>query len=128
MGLVQKYAINKKSTILMLPCWNFGNLTYPWVGHFDQVSSKLHKNWQFFINSTFLGQSHFFPISLYLYNVFPFYLASIFGTPAWRNFATSGAKAWYAHSKGWICSSVKKLSVLHYEDFATNYENGKITI
>ena len=51
--------------------------------------------------------------------------ASIFETATWKSFATSGTKAWYAHTKGWICSSVQKLSILHYEDFATNFENGK---
>ena len=50
--------------------------------------------------------------------------ASIFETATWKSFATSGTKAWYAHTKGWICSSVQKLSILHYEDFATNFENG----
>ena len=51
--------------------------------------------------------------------------SSIFQTEAWTDFATSGTKAWYAHTRGWICGSVNKLSVLHYEDFTNNYEHGK---
>ena len=66
MRLAQKCAINKKSTILMLPSWNFGNLTQPWGGHFNQISSKLDKNWQFFVNSTFFSQFTFSCPLLYI--------------------------------------------------------------
>jgi hypothetical protein len=49
---------------------------------------------------------------------------SLFKTQAWDAFATSGIKAWFAHTKSWICSGVAKLDVIHYEDMTENFEHG----
>ena len=51
------------------------------------------------------------------------YGAYIFHTNAWNNFILNGLKAWYAHTRGWLCSNVT-ISVLHYEDLAEDYSQG----
>ena len=51
------------------------------------------------------------------------YGAYIFHTNAWNNFILNGLKAWYAHTRGWLCSNITT-SLLHYEDLTENYSQG----
>lgn len=54
-----------------------------------------------------------------------YYDADIFATDSWKSFATSGIKAWYAHTRGWLCSNVADLSVVHYEQVVNAFDEGK---
>ena len=53
------------------------------------------------------------------------YGAYIFHTNSWNNFILNGLKAWYAHTRGWLCSNIT-VSLLHYEDLTENYSQGNI--
>ena len=53
------------------------------------------------------------------------YAADIFRTKAWNGFILNGLKAWYAHTRGWICSNIT-LTVVNYEDLVENYETGNL--
>ena len=53
------------------------------------------------------------------------YEADIFATEAWKNFATTGVKAWYAHTRGWLCSKVEDITLIHYEKVLDDFDNGK---
>lgn len=54
-----------------------------------------------------------------------YYDADIFATDSWKSFATSGIKAWYAHTRGWLCGNVKDLSIVHYEQVVNAFDEGK---
>ena len=53
------------------------------------------------------------------------YGADIFTTESWKSFATSGIKAWYAHTRGWLCSKIEDIMVVHYEKVIENFSDGK---
>ena len=53
------------------------------------------------------------------------YEADVFGTEKWKNFAISGVKAWYAHTRGWLCSKVKHITLVHYEILLLDFNRGK---
>ena len=49
---------------------------------------------------------------------------SLFTTKAWEKFSESGAKAWFKHARSWICSKVKKLDIIHYENMISDWHAG----
>ena len=53
------------------------------------------------------------------------YDADIFSTETWKKFATSGIKAWYAHTRGWLCSKIEHITLIHYENVLNYFTNGK---
>ena len=53
------------------------------------------------------------------------YEADIFATEAWKIFAATGVKAWYAHTRGWLCSKVEDITLIHYEKVLDDFDNGK---
>ena len=53
------------------------------------------------------------------------YGADIFTTESWKSFATSGIKAWYAHTRGWLCSKIEDILLVHYEKVIENFNDGK---
>ena len=53
------------------------------------------------------------------------YGADIFTTKAWKKFATSGVKAWYAHTRGWLCSKIEDITLVYYENVVDNFNDGK---
>ena len=53
------------------------------------------------------------------------YEADIFATEAWKNFASSGVKAWYAHTRGWLCSKIEDITLIHYETVLDDFDKGK---
>ena len=58
-GLTQKYAISKKSTIFIQLSWYSTKIIYQWASHFAKISAWLEENCRSFTNSIFLSQSYF---------------------------------------------------------------------
>ena len=56
-GLAQKFAINKKSTIVVQSLWNLVKIFISWVLYVARISAGLDQNCGFFTNSKVLGQS-----------------------------------------------------------------------
>ena len=78
-------------------------MTTSWVGQIAKISAWYIQNYGFFINGTFLSQSHFFPISLYSHLLL-------------------SSKSFLAYESGWQnCDN--------YNTFLTYIDNyGKITL
>ena len=53
MELLEKYAINKKSTILVWSLLNLVKMTIPWVCMIGKISAWYVENCVFFINDMF---------------------------------------------------------------------------
>ena len=51
-----------------------------------------------------------------------------FSTETWKKFATSGIKAWYAHTRGWLCSKIEHITLIHYENVLKNFKDGKYLV
>ena len=54
-GLTQKCANSKRSTIFFQSSWYFSKMTSSWMGNFGNISAWLNENGRFFINSTNLS-------------------------------------------------------------------------
>ena len=58
-GLAQKFANSKKSTIFFQSSWYFSKMTNSWIDNFGRILAGLNENCKFFIKSKFLCQSYF---------------------------------------------------------------------